>query len=412
MAADTDASSTTSGQVSSASQAESASTSTFTTTPRSSTTPTTRGAGTPRPVLPADAILVSPGQSIQSAVDANPAGTTFIIKAGIHTQQSVTPKNTQRFTGEPGAILDGQGITAHAFAAGGVNGVIIEGLLIRNYNNPLQTGVIRTLGGSPNWLIQYNEFTNNHGASIYASNGWTLRGNNIHHNHQIGISAAGSDITLEGNEIAYNNTDLHDPHWEAGGSKFVRCVNLIVRDNYVHHNHGPGLWTDWDNIDILYENNTVRDNFGPGIFHEASFDAVIRNNLVEGNGFGYTAWLDGAGILVNSSKNVTITGNTVRSNNDGIGVTYTDRGTSETYGIREARNILVENNTIVMSSGQTGIVTNLTSNDVFSTAWQNRFVGNNHVNNTGSATPLAWDRNSLTWNQWRSAGHDLDGSFK
>ena len=201
-------------------------------------------------------------------------------------------------------------------------------------------------------------------------------------------------------------------HWEAGGTKFVYTTGLVLRGNYVHHNHGPGFGPTGDNIDTLYVNNTVRDNFGPGIFHEIGFDAVIRNNLVEGNGFGYTAWLDGAGILLNTSKNVTITGNTVRDNNDGIGIVYTDRGTSETYGVREARNILVENNTIVMSSGQTGIVTNLTSNDVFSTAWQNRFVGNSYVNNTGIATPLAWDGKSLTWNQWRSAGHDLDGSFK
>ncbi len=177
-----------------------------------------------------------------------------------------------------------------------------------------------------------------------------------------------------------------------------------MRGNYVHHNHGPGLWTDTDNIGTVYENNTVRDNFGPGIFHEKSFDAVIRNNLVEGNGFGFTAWLDGAGILLNTSKNVRIIGNTVRNNNDGIGVTYTDRGTSATYGIHEARNILVENNTIVMSSGQTGIVTNLTSNDVFSTAWQNRFVGNTYVNNTGSATAWAWARQNMTWGQWQAAG--------
>ena len=366
---------------------------------------------TPPPRFPADAIFVSPGQSIQSAVDANPAGTVFVIEAGVHRRQTVSAKDNQRFVGEPGAILDGGHVAEFAFQGGG-DGVIIEGLVIRRYSNPLQTGVLRTSAGATDWIVQNNEITDNNGAAVYANTGWRILDNHLHHNGQIGVKATGNDITFEGNEIAYNNTDLHDPHWEAGGSKFHHTVNLVVRGNYVHHNHGPGLWTDWDNIDILYEGNTVRDNFGPGIFHEASFDAVIRNNLVEGNGFGYTAWLDGAGILLNTSKNVTITGNTVRDNNDGIGIVYTDRGTSETYGVREARNILVENNTIVMSSGQTGIVTNLTSNDVFSTAWQNRFVGNDYTNNTGSSQPFAWGRVSMTWNQWRSAGHDLDGSFK
>ena len=366
-----------------------------TTTTTQATTTTTAPTGVP----------VLPGQSVQAAVDANPAGTRFIIRAGVHVQQRVVPKDNQRFTGEPGAILDGQNITENAFL-GGADGVIIEGLLIRNYNPPLQTGVIRTLGGAFNWTVQNNEFTGNNGAPVYLNTGWRVIGNNIHHNRYAGLFCGGADMLVEGNTIANNNTDRHNPNFEAAGMKCFRTTNLTVRNNTVTDNYGPGLWTDWDNINTLFEGNTVRDNCGPGIFHEASFDAVIRNNLVERNGFCNTAWLDGAGILVNTSKNVTITGNTLRDNNDGIGITYTDRGTSEVYGIREARNILVENNTVVLSTGQTGLVTNLASNDVFSAAWGNRFVGNTYTNNTGSATAYAWNRQSMTWEQWQAAGHD------
>jgi len=35
------------------------------------------------------------------------AGTTFLIKAGVHRMQSVTPKSGMTFTGEPGTILSG-----------------------------------------------------------------------------------------------------------------------------------------------------------------------------------------------------------------------------------------------------------------------------------------------------------------
>ena len=52
-------------------------------------------------------VFISPGQSIQDAVDANPAGTTFYIKAGIHRIQQVKPKDGDKFIGEPGAILSG-----------------------------------------------------------------------------------------------------------------------------------------------------------------------------------------------------------------------------------------------------------------------------------------------------------------
>ncbi len=52
-------------------------------------------------------VFILPGQSIQAAVDANPAGTTFYIKAGVHRLQQVKPKGGDRFIGEPGAILSG-----------------------------------------------------------------------------------------------------------------------------------------------------------------------------------------------------------------------------------------------------------------------------------------------------------------
>ena len=365
----------------------------------------------PSPDVPAGAVRIEPGESIQSAVDSNPAGTVFVIKAGVHVRQTVSAKDDQRFVGEPGAILDGGDVAQFAFQGGG-DGVIIEGLVIRRYANPLQTGVLRTSAGAINWIVRNNEITDNNGAGVYANTGWRVLGNYLHHNHYAGLFCGGSNITIEGNTIAYNNTDHHNPNFEAAGMKCIRTVNLTVRNNNVHHNHGPGLWTDTDNIHTLYERNTVRDNFGPGIFHETSFDAVIRNNLVERNGFGFTPWLDGAGILLNTSQNVEIVGNTVRNNNDGIGLTYTDRGTSTTYGPRQLRNVLVRDNTVVMSSGQTGVVTNLASDAVFSTAWNNRFVGNDYTNNTGSSQPFAWGRVSLTWNLWKSAGHDLAGSFK
>ena len=57
-----------------------------------------------------------------------------------------------------------------------------------------------------------------------------------------------------------------------------------MRDNHVHHNEGPGLWTDIDNIHTLYEGNLVEHNANVGIFHEISYDAVIRNNIVRDNG--------------------------------------------------------------------------------------------------------------------------------
>jgi parallel beta-helix repeat protein len=96
-------------------------------------TPTT---GSTAPIT-ATAVAVGPGQqytSIQAAVSANPAGTTFLIKAGTY-HETVTPKNGNIFIGEVGAVMDGGGGTAerHAFNGRGVRDVKIKGLTIQRY---------------------------------------------------------------------------------------------------------------------------------------------------------------------------------------------------------------------------------------------------------------------------------------
>ena len=67
-----------------------------------------------------------------------------------------------------------------------------------------------------------------------------------------------------------------------------------MRDSCVHHNAGPGLWTDFDNIHTLYEGNTVFLNGEDGIKHEISYDATIRNNVVAANGQSKDNWLWGS----------------------------------------------------------------------------------------------------------------------
>ena len=51
---------------------------------------------------PEGAIEIFPGDDINSIVDNNPEGTTFIIKAGVHRMQEIWPKNGNTFWGEAG----------------------------------------------------------------------------------------------------------------------------------------------------------------------------------------------------------------------------------------------------------------------------------------------------------------------
>ena len=84
-------------------------------------------------------------------MNANPAGTTFILKAGTHIRQSVIPKSGNRFIGEPGAVLDGQGVTPYAFSKGNApypSNVTISGLKITGYAPRVQRAAVEAGGYS------------------------------------------------------------------------------------------------------------------------------------------------------------------------------------------------------------------------------------------------------------------------
>ena len=101
----------------------------------------------------------------------------------------------------------------------------------------------------------------------------------------MGIGGTGNGALIENNEVSFsNNPQKIEYGWAAGGTKFHGTQNLVARGNFIHHNNGPGLWTDIDNIYVLFENNRVEDNSRAGIYHEVSYDAIIRNNTSARNG--------------------------------------------------------------------------------------------------------------------------------
>ena len=91
-----------------------------------------------------------------------------------------------------------------------------------------------------------------------------------------------------------------------------------IRNTLVHDNDCRGLWADINAHDTLIEHNLIEDNFAEGIVYEISRDAVIRNNLVHGNGRRGAGWYWDGGITVASSSNVEVYGNRLSGNYNGI----------------------------------------------------------------------------------------------
>ncbi len=364
-------------------------------------------------------VSVYPGQSIQAKVNSYPAGTTFLIKAGRHRRQTVIPKSGNVFLGEPGAILDGENAVDFAFHMGTSpypSNVRIKGLIIERYSPRAQQGAIfagrrsyRAL--TTGWVVEDCEIRYNATAGISLGNKMKVLRNHIHHNGQLGLGGFGDSVLVEGNEIAYNNYQKRFLYsWEAGGTKFSHTRWAVVRDNYVHHNWGSGLWADIHNIYMLYENNRVTDNAAQGIFHEISYAAVIRNNVVERNGFD-RPWLYGAGIQVNHSPDVEVYGNVVSGNRNGIvGIQQNRTDHPSAYGPHHLKNLYVHDNIITMNSGRTGIATD-TGDDAVYTTRNNRFQNNTYILG-GNSKPFYWRNSNRTTPQWRSYGHDVNGTFR
>jgi len=443
-------------------------------------------------------VTVAPGTNIQNLVSSRPEGTTFILQAGVHRMQTITPRNNQTFIGENGTVLSGarvltgwqregnlwyvtgqtqegrphgecrssaprcrhpedlffnstpllhvaslNDVTAgrwyfdygrdriyiannptgnhvetsvnQAAFTGTARNVTIRNMTVERYASRAQYGAI-SAENSTNWTIDNVTLQWNHGAGIRGGNGMRLTNSRINNNGQLGVRSYGTNVLIENNEIAYNNWAGFDDYWEAGGTKFSFTDGMIVRNNYVHHNEGPGLWTDIDNINTLYEYNTITYNKRSGIYHEISYSSVIRYNVVKFNGLGgHDNWLWGSQILIATSSDSEVYSNEVvvdAREGNGIGIINQYRGSGE-YGPWRSYNNHVYDNLIVYT-GSNG-VSGIASDYDIERFWQesnNRFDRNTYyVINTGYSH-WRWQDRVYNWNNFRAQGPEANGQMR
>lgn len=230
--------------------------------------------------------------------DTHPPGTTFWLAPGVHTLGTnqfgqVGPKDGNTYIGAPGAILDGRGVNRYAFT-GRAADVTIKHLEIRGFITPRDEGVVNHDMGE-GWLVEHNWMHHNKGGAVFVATDNVLRHNCIEDNGQYGFQGIGhhpgpNNLTIDGNEVARNNTD----DWEhqgggcgcTGGAKFWITNNAKVINNWVHDNHSVGLWFDNNNRNAVVENNLIEGNFAQGLFVEAGYDVKIHNNTLRKNAVG------------------------------------------------------------------------------------------------------------------------------
>lgn len=290
-------------------------------------------------------------------------------------------------------------VTAQAFAPS-ANGVTVKNLYIEKYANAAQLGAVQC-GSS--WTVQYCAIRRNHGLGLETGSSGLYERNQIRENYQLGIGGGGSNVEVRYNDIAYNGQQF-EFGWEAGGSKFAFMTGLNCHHNFCHHNYGPGLWTDINNHDTLYEFNTVEDNTSTGIFHEISYEAIIRNNVCRRNGTSkrYPFWVEQAGISVVASRGVQVYSNLLEDNWNGITALHAARGTGDD-GAWELRDLDCHHNTVKSINinqagwGRSGIE-DTTGDGAFSA--MNNFFANNTYHLGTAANYFMWlhqERNEAYW---------------
>ena len=253
-------------------------------------------------------LVVKPGDSIQSAVEAARPGDTIRVMPGIYSETVYIDKDDIHLVGviQAGqrATLDGLGNLNDAILYSG-NNILIENFKITRYKG---NGIMSQAGN--NFEIRNNLVIDTGIYGIFpqlGSNGL------IEHNVVSGIADAAIYVGMSDNiHVAHN--EVFD---SVAGIEIENSRHAIVENNYVHDNTGgilafitPGLPIK-TTYDVIIRNNFIIDNntpnfgapgstvagipSGTGILVMAADDVVIEGNIIVNNKV--------AGILINDHAN-------------------------------------------------------------------------------------------------------------
>ena len=249
---------------------------------------------------PAGAVTLTPGEDIASEVaDSHGPDTTFWFSPGTYTlgtglYDQIIPQTGDIFIGGPGATIDGQDDNAYAFTQS-ATGVTIEYLTIEDFTAAGEGQGVVNSDSATGWVITHDTVEGTvEGAGVMLGSDDLLAYDCLTKNGEYGFSVyhvgGVTDVTVEDNEISYNDThnwEVVDPGCGcSGGAKFWDTDGATVTDNYVHGNDSVGLWADTNNVGFTISDNYISDNYAEGIIYELSYNALISDNTLIGNADG------------------------------------------------------------------------------------------------------------------------------
>lgn len=227
--------------------------------------------------------------------------------------------------------------------------VTIQGFKFWHAANAAETGSIGNQSRN-GWTLQDSKLYYAHGGIVSlggASNPSTqtrvLRNEISGSGYEAINGYLNTNTVIQGNTIYSNNLSGFDSiNWAGAGVKVVAFSNLLIDDNTVYNNAGPGVWCDIGCQNVTISNNHIHDNQGAGILFEISDGGRIFGNAV------WNTAPRAPAINLSSSTNVEVHDNVLAWNKLGIAVNSEDRSSRPAGG---TVGISVDNNTIVAAAG-------------------------------------------------------------
>lgn len=323
-------------------------------------------------------IRITPGQSIQEAVDRASAGDTLIISEGIYTQFGIIIRKPLTVIGENYPVIDAE-FKGNILIVATIN-LTIQGLkLINTGRSNMDDSAAIKFFDSKDCIIRDNILENTY-FGLHFSNS--------------------SQMTIVNNKISASAVR----EFEVGnGIHLWKCKNSFIGNNEVS-GHRDGIYLEFV-TNTQAKENLVEKNMRYGLHFMFSHDnSYIRNTFRK----------NGAGVAVMYTKNVLMKDNRFEENwgASAYGILLKDISDSEIIG-----NVFLKNTIGIYMEGSSRI--EFTNNTFRENGWalklmascdQNTFKENNFTQNTFDiSTNGSTVLNTLTENYWdKYEGYDLN----
>lgn len=314
----------------------------------------------------------------QTIINANPINTQFVVKAGIHAMQTMSPKSGDVFIGEEGAIFRGSKVIT--FSSTTINSTTYyqatgQTQPVNTFNGQCQTSYPRCDWSNElfvdgvRWRSVASLSQLDATGKWYFDNGAHIIYLKVNPGSSVVTTSITADAVLpSANNVTIDNVDFVEyggrPQygaiiaegtvgWTIRNSSINRnhggCIrvgsnitiinndcshngqigivgigdNGLVAGNQISYNNEAGYNHGWEGggtkfvltHGFIVENNNVHHNIGPGLWADINNHGIVfRYNTVEFNDGPSDVEASSAGIFCEISFDCQIYGNTVRSN--------------------------------------------------------------------------------------------------